>query len=182
MVQAPIADPELQRLLAFEAVRVMLTQSFNRYGWDVQRVTDQTHRLDRARMDLPSRSIVNFRSARSEHIGHFYSRLVYLLMRLPTFQGASPPDDDDDEKHQVRQVLNKLKVIGPSWVDANKDLLDTPGDFNFSRVTWKRIVDFTGGLDEVMNDPAEARSKTGDAARGAQTSKRRRISGPADDN
>lgn len=47
MVQAPIADPELQRLLAFEAVRVMLTQSFNRYGWDVQRVTDRTHQLDR---------------------------------------------------------------------------------------------------------------------------------------
>lgn len=52
MVQAPIADPELQRLLAFEAVRVMLTQSFNRYSWDVQRVTDWTPQLDRARIDL----------------------------------------------------------------------------------------------------------------------------------
>lgn len=122
---------------------------------------------------------MNFRSARFENIGHFYSRLVYLMMRHPTLQGTSPPIDDDDEKHQVRQVLNKLNDIGPSWVDERKDLLDTPGGFNFSRLTWKRIFGFAGDLDDDMDDPAEARSKTGDAARGAQNLKRRRI---ADEN
>lgn len=101
------------------------------------------------------------------------------MMRHPTLQGTSPPIDDDDEKHQVRQVLNKLNDIGPSWVDERKDLLDTPGGFNFSRLTWKRIFGFAGDLDDDMDDPAEARSKTGDAARGAQNLKRRRI---ADEN
>lgn len=124
----------------------MLSQSFNRYRWDVQRVTDRTHQLDRDRTDLPSRSVINFRSVRSENIGQLYSRLVYLMTRLSTFQGASP----SDKKHQVRQVLKKLKVIGPNWVDEHKDLLDTPGGFNFSRVTWKRIVDFAGDFEVVV--------------------------------
>lgn len=46
------------------------------------------------------------------------------MMRHLISQGASPPDD---EEHQVRQVLNKLEIIVPNWVDTNKDLLDTPG-------------------------------------------------------
>ncbi|KAK0752612.1 hypothetical protein B0T18DRAFT_427052 [Schizothecium vesticola] len=180
MVQAPIADPELQRFLAFEAVRVMLSQSFNRYSWDVQRVTAETPQLTRARTDLPSRSVINFRSARSENIGHFYSRVVHLMMQLPTFRGG--PLSDKDEKYQLRQVINKLRIIGPNWVDANKDVLEAPG-FNFSRLTWNKIVDFAEDLDVDMDGPEETWSKTSgnQAARGAQTSKRRRVSGPADD-
>jgi hypothetical protein len=63
--------------------------------------------------------------------------------------------------------------------------LEAPG-FNFSRLTWNKVIDFAEDLDVdmdyVKDGQAGTISKTGgnQAARGAQTLKRRRIPGPAD--
>lgn len=63
-------SPELQRIVAYEQIRVLLAQPFNRYTWC-------------APSQDPPGIIQEYNCLRHRHLGRFYSRIAQLLIAMP---------------------------------------------------------------------------------------------------
>lgn len=79
-------DLVLQELCAFEAVRLILSQPFNRYSWIVE----------------PPQRVEDFNSDRARRLGQFYSGVVHLLMT------PMPNEAKDTSGYKLKVIADYL--------------------------------------------------------------------------
>ncbi|KAK8127140.1 uncharacterized protein PG998_002899 [Apiospora kogelbergensis] len=105
-----LKSPVLRRIVAYEHIRVLLAQSFNRFSWTV---------------DLPA-AVQDFNSSRLRRMGQFFTTMAQILMASPRCLQEDEPslayfvsdiarrfvDQDNDEDNDVYRPPTLEWIMG----------------------------------------------------------------------
>ena len=107
---------DLQRVVAYEQIRVLLSQPFNRFGWSCPHLPAPT-------------TIRDYHSDQTRRVGHFFTLLArHLLMLAPEQQDAETLDKLALNLAPIAQAFadEKRATLPPEWV--TEQLLKIPHD------------------------------------------------------
>jgi hypothetical protein len=100
-----IQSPSLQRIVAYEQIRVLMSQPFNRYTWCAPGV------------DRP-RTVQEYNSERHRRLGLFYSTIAQILLSLPEDM------QDEDVMTQLGYFMTDLANKFEEEYDAAANIVD----------------------------------------------------------
>jgi len=131
----------LQRLVAYEQVRMLLSQPFNRFAWSYPCLQ-------------PAASISNYHSQQTRRVGHFFTLVAkYLLALTPDQQDADTLDGLALNLAAMAQIFTESKrtELSAEWISEQL--------VNIRRNT---VEDNPNDASEEDSDSLEAQSEAGD--------------------